>query len=272
MFRLRATNNRNGEAPSISSFKPSKPINQTNYLYRRNPTNIALHRENSRIPTANGSKIPLDGRIIVDSVQKGLPNLNQRSQTSINIRSKPSSGRSTGREIENSRPLPRDCNCILCLNKILTKTKRAKTSVARAEDKWTVDSRHFLETLERIQLSVKVNKNYSSKDLNNSSSDSDQKCDSQSSEKPRYLHKSSRIKLWKPNDVDKWVTNHKIDSEADTDFSDVSSKESSSSLRQRDSPVDYELNKIAYQQEYPTNPPTSPLSFFRIPVALPIDD
>ncbi|RNA25593.1 hypothetical protein BpHYR1_035635 [Brachionus plicatilis] len=270
MFRLRATNNRNSEAHTVSSFKPSKPINQTNYLFRRNPTNLALHKENAKTLVTFDAKITSD-RIFVNSVQKGLPLLNQnfqRSQTSINTRSKPSSGRSTVREIENSRPLPPDCNCVLCLNKILIKRYRAKTSVPRTEDKWTVDSRHFLETLDKIQLSVKVNRNYSSKDLNNSTSDSDQKSESQSSEKPRYLHKASRIKLWKPNDVDKWVNNNKIDSEVDTDFSDISSKESSSSLKQRDGSVEYELNNL----NYPTNPPTSPLSFFRIPVALPMDD
>lgn len=272
MFRLRATN---GETKSISSFKPSKPINQTNYLFRRNPTNLALHRENSKTLVTFGANITAN-RFFAENVKKVLPILpiqnSQRSQTNIKMRSKPLSGQLTTMDFDNSRPLPRDCNCVLCMNKILIKRKRARTSIPRFDEKWTVDSKNFLETLDRIQLSVKVNRIHSSNDLNGSITDSDQKYDNKCSEKPSYLHKSSRIKLWKPNDVHKWVTNHKIDSEVDTEFSDISSKESSSSLKQRDSSVECELDNISYQQDYPTNPPTSPLSFFRIPVALPMDD
>lgn len=275
MFRLRATDNRNGETKSISSFKPGKPINQTNYLFRRNPTNLALHRENSKTLTTSGASIT-SNRFFAENIKKGLPIIpnknSQRSQTSIKVRSNPSSGQLKIRNFDNSRSLPRDCNCVLCMNKILIKRKRARTSISRFDEKWTVDSKNFLETLDRIQLSVKVNRIYPSNDLSSSIIDSDQKSDSKSNEKVNYLHKSSRIKLWKPNDVHKWVTNHKIDSEVDTEFSDISSKESCSSIKQRDSSVECELDNTSYQQDYPSNPPVSPLSFFRIPVALPMDD
>ncbi|CAF1006634.1 unnamed protein product [Brachionus calyciflorus] len=281
MFRLKITNGRNGDGTNhaINPFKPSKPINQTNYLYRRNQSNIALNRENSKYSVTLGSRTPTN-KIFVNIQKNGLPVINYpRAQTSVNLRSKPSSARSSNREQENSIKSQQDCTCILCLNKLLTSRKKAKTSMDKNMDHWAVDSKHFLETLDQIRMSVKINRDY---EMNNGLNGSNQKLDSQRSDsKMRYLHKSSRIKLWKPSEIDKWASSFNLESsEFDTDSNDIienlSKDSSSSSLKQRDIIVNNDFNEESVTNQndfdYPSNPPASPLSFYRIPIALPMDD
>jgi hypothetical protein len=239
MFKLRINNhdktdsftrilplNQSKIQPTALSFR-QKPLNnihtsvsQEKTAYNNNLTKVTDY-ENVKKHIASNTNLVFSKIISV----KGGAALSQLSFTSLNhkVQSKKSAASKISEQEKFNSPLEQsnfDCNCILCTTKLLRKNYNTTISpFSKLSDNWSLDTKKFFTYLDNMKPSIKIDR----ENLPNLIPSSNQKhldnfqettnlfnysiCSVQTpskqntSNQERVLSKTSRIKLWKTNEI-----------------------------------------------------------------------
>lgn len=264
MFRLRIGNSKTDEIQAIGHFRPSKPLNNTQSLIRRNsayPSSRPQINNNIKSPMI---KLRATNQIVAHRLPFVLSpkESSSRSNSSFSeIKSKTTS-RSSNYNPKKETP-KKDCNCILCMNKSIDNRKiKSAISSFKTNDSWSVDAKNFLKTLDQLKTTIKIQRDF---DLNQSLLNDTHETSRtitfkienlSDKDRSRLLHKSSRIKLWRPDEINLLAQMNLKRDITETEFDSRN------------------IGKIFLDEQLniPINPPTSPLSTYKIPTSYLDDD